>query len=74
MQAINNFILLFKPILNIHYSIKLKKNQAKVYTLLDFTIKVTVIILIYAAKLGVKVKSIDIKAQKINVFFLTYLK
>lgn len=58
--------LLFNRISYNYYFIWFKKNQIKIHALLDFGIKVNTITPIHMAKLGFKVRSTNIKAQKID--------
>lgn len=57
--------LLLKYLLFIYYLILFKKNQAKIYTFLDFGRKINIIILASVSKLGFKVQPINFGAQKI---------
>lgn len=56
----NNYTLLLKHILCIHYLIWFKKNQAKIQALLDFGSEINVITPAYAAKLSLKVQLINV--------------
>lgn len=59
-------ILLFEHATCIHYLFYLKKNQTKVRALLDFDSEVTAMALAYATNLGLKIRSTNVKAQKID--------
>lgn len=64
--VLDTFILLLKYILCIYYLIRFKKEQAKIQALLNFNSEVNIISLVYVAKLGFKIRSTDVKAQKID--------
>lgn len=53
--AINNFSPPLKRILRIYYQVYLKKDQAKLQALLDFSSKINIITLVYIAKLGLTI-------------------
>lgn len=58
--------LLLKCISCIYHLVWLKKKQAKIQILLDSGSEVNTITLAYTAKLGFKVQSTNVEAQKIN--------
>ena len=71
-KASNDNVIALDQVLCICYLIGFKKN--KIQTLIDFGSKVNSIILRYALKLGLKVRSIDIGTQKIDSSTLKKLK
>lgn len=63
------FVAAFLPlehVLCIHYLIQFKKNQAKIWILLDFGSKINTITLAYIANLNVKVWLTNVEVEKIN--------
>lgn len=53
--ATDNFALLLKQVLYIYYLIHFKKNQVKLWALIDLRSKINIIILVYIAILDFKV-------------------
>lgn len=64
--AEKNLLFLLKCLPCIHHLVRFKKDQAKIQPLLDFGSKINVITLAYTAKLGLKVRSTHVGAQKID--------
>lgn len=62
------YTLLLKRMLYIYYQVQFKKNPVKIQILLNFASKINAIILIYIAKLSIKIKSTNIGVQKANIF------
>lgn len=54
--------LSLKSVSCIYHLVQFKKNQAKIQALFDSASKVKTIFSVYAAKLDIKIQSIDIKA------------
>lgn len=52
--------------LYVHYLVHFKKNQAEIQALINSRSKVNVMTLAYISKLGLKVWSTNMRAQKIN--------
>lgn len=71
--AIDNFTLPFEWILCIYYPVQFKKDQAKVQALINFDNEVNTMNLTYIVKLSFKIRSINIKAQKIDGFIFDTL-
>lgn len=67
-STLNNFALPLKYMLYIYYSVQIKKDKAKIQALLDSGNKINLMTLVYAAKLGPKVRSTNVGIQKINNF------
>lgn len=65
-STVNNFTLPLEHVPHIYYQVYFIKNQAKIKALLDSGNKVNIITLVYKAKLGFKIQSINVEAQKIN--------
>lgn len=59
-----------KRVLYIYHPLYFKKDEAKIKALIDSNKEVNIMILAYVAKLGLKVKLIDVETQKINGFIL----
>lgn len=53
-------------ILYIYYPIRFKKDEAKVQALLDSNSEIIAMTLGYAARLGLKIRSTNVRAQKID--------
>ncbi len=62
--------VIMKRIPCLYYPCYFEKNSKKVGTLLDLVSKVNVMTLVYTIKLGLKVRNINVKAQKIDDFIL----
>lgn len=60
--ALDNLIMLFERVSYIYYTMRFKKNQAKIQALIDFNNKINVMILAYAIKLGLKLQTTNIGA------------
>lgn len=57
-----NYFLPLKQMLYIYYPIEFKNNQAKIVALIDFNNNINGIIIAYVAKLGLKIRFINIMA------------
>lgn len=68
------FFLPLKQILYIYYLVRFKKDQTKVQALLDSSNKVNVMSLAYAANLNLKIRLINVRAQKLNSFIFEIFK
>lgn len=66
VPTLDSSALLLNHVLYIHHSLSFKKDQAKVQALVDFCNQVKAMTPAYTAKLGFKVKPINIRAQKID--------
>lgn len=72
--VLENFTLLLKHIPCFHHPIRFKKDQGKVRALIDLGSKVNVMTPAYMAILSLKVRTTDVKAQKINSSSLAIYK
>lgn len=64
--AVNNLTWLLKHVLYIYYQVHFKRDQANVQALLNFSSGINAMSSIYTAKLGLKIRLTNIKAQKVN--------
>lgn len=64
LLTLNTFLLKYAPC--IYYPLRFKKDQTKVQALLDSSNKVNAMTSDYMASLDLKIRPINIKAQKIN--------
>lgn len=65
-SAPNNLNPPFKCIFCIHYLVWFKKDQAKVQTLIDSSNEINAMTLAYIARLGLKIRPINIGTQKLK--------
>lgn len=66
LEALTTDSLLFERVLCIYYPIWFKREQAKTYTLINFGSKVNAITQSYIIKLGLKIWTTNVKAQRID--------
>lgn len=59
-------LLPLERILYIYYPIRFKKDEAKIHALLDSNNEIIAMTLDYADRLGLKIRSTNIRAQKID--------